>query len=109
MIASGQKSWEEAVRWLCQQPDQQELVRACYYDEPRTQAAERFRRSEEWQATRAWLPKHLGRALDVGAGHGISSYALTVDGWRTTALEPDPSSFVGAEAIRRLAIEGGVA
>ncbi len=109
MIVSGRKSWEDAVRWLCQQPDQQELVRACYYDQPRIHAAERFRRSEEWQATRAWLPKPPGRALDVGAGHGISSYALAADGWRTTALEPDPSSFIGAEAIRRLAIEAAVA
>ena len=38
---------------------------------------------------------------------GISSYALAQAGWNVTALEPDPSSLVGAEAIRRLAKESG--
>src|SRR6202040_1201267 len=34
---------------------------------------------------------------------GISSYALARDGWRVTALEPDPSDVVGAGAIEQLA------
>jgi len=101
--------WEQAVRWLMNQPDQRDLVLACYYDEPRLAAAERFRASEEWQATRFLLPSPRGRALDMGAGHGISSYALAMDGWRTTALEPDPSPLVGAEAIRRLAMDARLA
>ncbi len=102
-------TWEEAVLWLRSQPDQLELVRACYYDDPLSDAAERFRASTEWQALRAFLPRKLGRALDIGAGRGIASYALAREGWRTTALEPNGSAIVGAEAIRRLAAEKGLA
>jgi hypothetical protein len=27
-------TWEQAVRWLREQPEQQDLVRACFYDDP---------------------------------------------------------------------------
>lgn len=95
-------TWEEAVLWLRDQADKIDLVRACYYDDPLLDAAERFRSEEEWQAIRSFLPTP-GKALDVGAGRGIASYALAKDGWDVTALEPDPSSIVGAGAIRSLA------
>jgi len=52
------------------------------------------------------LPRKPGHALDLGAGRGISSYALARDGWQVTALEPDPSRLVGAGAIRALAEQG---
>src|SRR6478609_4251341 len=96
-------SWEQAVQWLRDRPDQQVLVRACYFDDPLAEAAERFWHSEEWKAIAALLPPASGRALDMGAGRGISSYALARDGWQVTALEPDPSDLVGAGAIRALA------
>ena len=53
-----------------------------------------------------WIPR--GQALDIGAGRGISAYALARDGWQTIALEPDASLEVGAGAIRQLASETGV-
>lgn len=96
-------TWEQAVSWLRQQPDRRDLVRACYFDDPLPAAARRFAESAEWRAVRALLPGAPGRALDLGAGRGISSFALAVDGWRVTALEPDPSPLVGAGAIRELA------
>lgn len=97
-------SWEAAVNWLVSQPDQQELVRACYYDRPVEKAAERYWQSAEWRAIQHLLPaSEGGRALDVGAGAGISSYALARDGWTVTALEPDPSDWVGAGSIRQIA------
>lgn len=98
-------TWEEAVLWLRAQPDQGELVRACFYDDPLLGAAERYRASAEWSAIRALLPSPPGSALDLGAGRGIASYALARDGWQTTALEPDPGLIVGAGAIRALAAE----
>lgn len=101
-------TWEEAVIWLRRQPDQAELVRACYYDDPLIDAAKRFANSEEWRAARVLLPGSQGRALDLGAGRGIGSYALARDGWWVTALEPDPSRVVGAGAIRSLAKESGL-
>ncbi len=98
-------TWEQAVLWLRAQPDQQELVRACYYDDPLLEAAKRFSSSAEWLATLKLLPRTPGRALDLGAGRGISSYALACGGWQVTALEPDPSDWVGVGAIRALAVE----
>src|SRR5574337_873081 len=105
---SKQMTWEEAVEWLKGQPDQAELVRACFYDDPLIAAAKRFYRSSEWAAVREFLPETPGRALDLGAGRGISSYALSKDGWAVTALEPDSSPSVGAGAIRALAKEAGL-
>jgi SAM-dependent methyltransferase len=101
-------SWEEAVAWLIAQPEQQELVRACYFDRPALPAAQRYWQSDEWCAVRKLLPTNIGRALDVGAGMGIASYALGTDGWQVTALEPDSSNLVGAGAIRQLASEAGL-
>lgn len=100
-------SWEEAVLWLRKQPDQEELVQACYYDDPLLESAERFYQSTEWQAVQEILADmNSGRALDIGAGRGISSYALAEDGWKVTALEPDPSPHVGGDAIREIAAAG---
>jgi len=98
------RTWEQAVQWLREQPEQQELVLAAYYDDPLSAAADRYWRSEEWQAIRPLLPNVRERALDVGAGRGIASYALAKEGFAVTALEPDASALVGAQAIRGLAI-----
>ena len=107
--AEGQWTWEQAVAWLRDQPDQQALVRDCYYDDPLIDAARRFAAGEEFRAVSAWLPPAAGRALDLGAGRGIGSFALARSGWRVTAVEPDPSDLVGAGAIRRLVDAGRVA
>jgi len=101
-------TWEQAVAWLREQPDQQDLVKACFYDDPLVAAAKRFRDCPEWRAVRKLLPAVPGNALDVGAGRGISSYALAADSWQTVALEPDPSDLVGAGAIRQISRETGL-
>lgn len=99
-------SWEQAVEWLRSEPEKQDLVRACYFDDPLAEAAERFWNSVEWKSIAALMPPAGdGRALDLGAGRGISSYALAKEGWTVTALEPDPSALIGAGAIRALALE----
>lgn len=103
-----QITWEQAVQWLREQPEQQELVRDCYYDDPLLEAAKRFAANDEWKAVAKLLAGKRGQALDLGAGRGISSYALAAEGWQVTALEPDPSEIVGAQAIRSLARESGL-
>lgn len=100
-----QITWEESVDWLKKQPDKADLVRACFFDDPLIEAAERYYQSSEWREIKRFLPATPGNALDLGAGRGISSYALARDGWDTIALEPDSSDIVGAGAIRRLAVE----
>ena len=98
-------TWENAVVWLRNQPDQRQLVLDAFYDDPLIAAAKRYFSSDEWQAVSKLLRNRSGRALDVGAGRGIASYALARDGFSVTALEPDPSAIVGASAIRALAAE----
>lgn len=97
-------SWEAAVQWLREQPDRQDLVQAAYYDDPLPAAAQRYWQSPEWQDIRALLGDARGQALDIGAGRGIASFALAKEGFaQVTALEPDGSALVGAQAIRSLA------
>ena len=94
------------MQWLREQHDQHDLVIAGYYDDPLSEAATRYWRSEEWREIRSFLPRSsAAKALDVGAGRGIASFALAKEGFSVTALEPDESDLVGSGAIRRLARE----
>jgi SAM-dependent methyltransferase len=102
-------SWEEAVRWFRSQPDNERAVRDNYFDLPVRQAAERYAQGEEFTEVLRLLGMGNGRSvLDLGAGSGIASFALARNGWRVTAVEPDPSEEVGAGAIRSLFEEPGL-
>jgi SAM-dependent methyltransferase len=99
------RTWEDAVVWLRKQPDRQQLVHDAFYDDPLIEAAQRYYESHEWQSLSQIFQGRSGKALDVGAGRGIASYALARSGFAVSALEPDPSAIVGTAAIRALAIE----
>lgn len=101
-------TWEQAVLSFRARPENAEMARACFYDDPLPVAAQRYADSVEWAAVHPWLPRPATRALDLGSGRGISAFALARDGWDVTALEPDGSDVVGAGAIRRLSAETGV-
>lgn len=101
-------SWEQAVSWLKEQPGSADLIENCYYDDPILDAAIRYRNSDEWVAARKLIGPVKKAALDMGAGRGISSYALAKDGWDVVALEPDTSNTVGSGAIRMLVEQSDV-
>jgi SAM-dependent methyltransferase len=103
-------TWEQAVDWLRDRPDLGTTLVANYFDLPVLAAARRFHSSEEFgEVARLLGPAPPGgRALDFGAGNGIASFALASSGWSVVALEPDPSTRVGAGAIRTIAAEAGL-
>lgn len=102
-----QMSWEQAVRWYCSQPGNSDWVKGSFFDDDVVEAATRFSESSEFAETVALLPascrKKGTRLLDVGSGRGIAAYAFATRGFDVWAIEPDPSGFVGAGAIRELA------
>ena len=102
-------SRDRLVAWLRSQPEHAEFLRACYQDQPETEAAERFRASEEWDAVLRLLPPPSGQALDLGGGNGIASYALARSGWATVAVEPSCSAITGGAAIAALLESAGQA
>lgn len=102
-------SWGDAVRWYRAQPNNQEAILANYFDLPVRGAVERYAQGEEFaEALRLLGPGEGCAILDLGAGNGIASYAFARNGWRVTALEPDPSEEVGAGAIRAWSGETGL-
>jgi SAM-dependent methyltransferase len=107
VFLAGTMKWEDAVRWCMNEPSMKQLAADAYFDDPAA-AAQRFHASAEYAEVRKLLPQTPGRALDLGAGNGILSYALARDGWQVTAVEPDPSALVGADAIRAIAASTGV-
>lgn len=100
--------WEDAVKLLKKNETNKQLVLDCFFDDPLIQAAERYFLSNEWLAIKSFLPKKAGIALDVGAGRGITSYAIAKEGWHTIAIDPDLSLEVGIEAIKLLTMESGL-
>lgn len=96
---------EEVVRRMLNEHSDDELLRDCYYDEPRVQAAERFRATEEWSAVLAILPSPPGKILDLGCGHGIASVALERSGWNVVSVEPSPGLLLGVDAAARVLSE----
>jgi len=100
-------SWEAAVNQYRQSAPASDVV-DCYFDQPTQGAAARFARSEEFAQARSLLNAAPGRRMvDLGAGLGISSWAWASAGWTVAAIEPDPSSQVGAGCVRALCASFG--
>lgn len=106
-------SVEDAITKIMESEEGRQLVTSCYYDQDIISACSRFYNSEEWQEVSRYISKRFSRrnvlALDIGAGNGISSYAMTMTGFKVTAIEPDPSILVGYGAIRKMNVKAGLA
>ena len=99
-------TWEEVIISARKNPDYQELIYQCYLGENLVENAERFRFSEEFVETtrliESYNQKPTLKLLDIGCGNGISAVSLALHGYDVTAVEPDPSTTVGREAIKKL-------
>jgi SAM-dependent methyltransferase len=102
-------SWEEAVRSYRSRPGNESEVRNNYFDLPVLEAAKRYAQGQEFAEVLCLLGAgDRARILDAGAGNGIASYAFAINGWKVTALEPDPSQEVGAGAIADIVDQTGL-
>jgi ubiquinone/menaquinone biosynthesis C-methylase UbiE len=99
-------NWHETIEFIRGQSEHQDLVRDAYFDPVLENNVQRFGMSSEFQETHNLIRKYAPQArtiLDIGAGNGISSINFALQGYTVTAIEPDTSDTVGANAIRKLA------
>lgn len=101
-------TWEEAVKDMRSKPENKQAILDNYFDADINASAERFYRSEEFNALMQHIPFTSGKVLDIGAGRGIAAYAFAKKGFQASALEPDPSNDVGAGAIKYLSQQHGL-
>lgn len=95
-------TWHDTIAYIRSQPEFQDLVRLAYFDSDLTKNVERFGESEEFKETlelvQRWAPD-AKTIVDIGAGNGIAAVNFALKGYIVTAVEPDPSTTVGAGAI----------
>jgi ubiquinone/menaquinone biosynthesis C-methylase UbiE len=98
-------NWEETIEFIRTQVEFKDLVEKAYFEEDLTLNVERFRKSEEFIETLQLLKQFQPDAktiLDIGSGNGISAVAFALEGYNVVSIEPNPSTTVGAGAIRKL-------
>jgi ubiquinone/menaquinone biosynthesis C-methylase UbiE len=100
-------TWEEAVDFLRQSPKNNKLIRDTYLLKDLKVNVDNYRNSEEYKIILSMLRPLFNkfdgiRVVDIGAGNGILAINLALDGFQVTALEPDPSEWVGSGAIKKL-------
>jgi len=100
-------TWEEVIIKIRKDPTYKELVEFAYFEDYLPLNIERFRVSEEYLETLKLIQEYNvgGDKLslaDIGAGNGVAAVSFALDGFQVTAIEPDPSTTIGAGAINKL-------
>ena len=99
-------TWEEIIIQIRKQPEYKKLVEKAYLEKDLALNVERFKSSDEFAETLKYIRKHCKekniKLLDIGAGNGVASLAFVLSGFSVSAIDPDTSSTVGTNAIRKL-------
>ena len=98
-------TWEDTIIKIRKEDAFKELVEKAYFDENLELNVKRFGNSEEFKETLKIITSYDSKAssiLDIGCGNGISSVNFALQKYHVTAVEPDPSFTVGADAIKKL-------
>jgi ubiquinone/menaquinone biosynthesis C-methylase UbiE len=98
-------NWHETIQVIRKDPKYKELVSLAYFDSDLQLNVTKFGESDEFLRTLEILKTYAPEAktlLDIGAGNGISAINFALKGFDVTAVEPDPSDSIGANAIRIL-------
>jgi len=104
--SSGASAYERSVLGFRADPRLRAFVAKNFLQEDLAAAVSAYSRSEEFSAICRVLGPYLSspaRLLDLGAGRGLTSVALSAKGVRVTTLESDPSEVVGLGALARYA------
>jgi ubiquinone/menaquinone biosynthesis C-methylase UbiE len=104
-------TWDETIAYIRSQPQYAQLVRDAYFDTDLLGNVERFAATPEYAETLRLLAQYAPKGkslLDIGCGNGMSAINFARSGWDVSALEPDPSPTIGAEAIRTMKAHFGL-
>lgn len=104
-------NWEQTIQYIRTKPEYLELVEKAYFEEDLSLNVERFRQSEEFRETQSLLKQYAPKAkrlLDIGSGNGISAVSFALEGYEVVSVEPDPSTTIGAGAIKLLKAQYGL-
>jgi len=101
----GNLSWDETILFARRNPEFAKILHDSYLGVDAAAEAQRFYESPEYQETLLQVRRYspmVKTVLDIGAGSGISSFALSRSGFDVTAVDPDPSEITGCGAILKL-------
>lgn len=99
-------NWHETIEYIQNKKEFEYLVEKSYLSKDLKRNFSEYFKSDEFSEITKILKKNFSnkkvRILDIGSGNGISAVSFAKNGHDVSAVEPDPSSIVGTQAINFL-------